>query len=301
MRERIRRGTLDTSATRILPLLWLVLLCCSPAVSAHRHRIVITCVDGTEPINTTGLQVLGDCDRDRFVNQQCLFGFGPNRRGELREFTVPVNHVRRVHLRGLGRFQLQCLAPDITTQTVACTDGVLTGSIEGPGTTVCDYDRACDGTCSFAFECPLCVFGSPRCEAPCTTCPRFVDLTLPVGSTHDVPLPELHTTLRLTCAPPPPGTACPSVTTSTTLPPDCTTDVDCLRFPEPCRTCIGGRCTEPLPVPPGSTFAGVSCIPNVTTTTLLPATCRDDMDCNIPGTSVPGCSTTVMGCGYCVQ
>lgn len=178
-------------------------------------------------------------------------------------------------------------------ERLTCTDGVLREG--GPGV-VCDFDRACDGTCSFALDCPLCVYGKRGCKVACSTCPRFVGIRVPVGHVRRVRVRGVGTKFIARCLPAPAGSACPRETTTTTLPRECSDDADCLRFPEPCRTCSLGRCLSPAT--PG--HAPVVCIPLVTTTTTPPAVCRSDADCELPGASVRGC-VTVGSCGYCVN
>ena len=292
---------LDTFVTRVMLVLpWLMSPWSTTTVDA-RTRPAISCVDGAEVPGTVETFA---CDRDGIPNGQCVFEAAVRHRGSIvqRQFKVSARSSRSVRVRGPGlrgraRFRLQCIAADAErVQTIACTDGVLAATDGGGSAGVCDFDRACDGVCSFAFSCPLCSYGEPRCLLPCSACPELVNAVVPVGGMIGIRLPQLGKVLLMRCAAPPAGTPCRAVTTTTTIPPDCVVDEDCLRFPEPCRTCIDGWCTEP--VPPGGGF--VSCpVPLVTTTTIAPSHCRGDDDCNLEA-SVAGC-TPVAGCGFCTD
>jgi hypothetical protein len=291
-------------ASMVPMLAWLMWLWSTSVVGAHpRAATLVPCVDGAEAVNSFNHFA---CDRDGVSNGRCAFEAIVRHRGELiqRRFEVSARTTRSVRVRGpyFGRgvrFRLRCIAadPDVV-EALACTDGVLAASdgTREPGT-VCDFDRACDGVCSFAFACPLCTYGEPGCLLPCYVCPAFVEAVVPVGATSVIHLPRARTSLVMTCASPAAGTACPVVTTTTTVPPECFADDDCLRYPEPCRTCIDGWCTEP--VPPGHAF--VSCpVPLMTTTTLVPSHCRNDDDCNVLATAVDGC-VPLAGCGFCTE
>jgi hypothetical protein len=90
---------------------------------------------------------------------------------------------------------------------------------------------------------------------------------------------------------------CPTTPTTTTFPPVCLTDADCVNYPEPCRTCVDGRCMQP----PGTRRHLVCPIfPGSTTTTLPPSTCATDGDCRLEGGPVAGCQM-VGTCSYCVR
>jgi hypothetical protein len=291
----------DTLATTVRhALAALALLAVAPAGAGNVRTVALRCVDGAGAVESASRFA---CDGDGIANGRCEFDFPAVRRARTNRRLVPVGGSRRAHLRdsvfgARTRLRLQCVSADGNgVDTVACVDGVFaaTSSVGNDLDPVCDFDRACDGTCSFAFSCPLCVYGDEACAQPCYRCPSMVAAAVPVGGSRAVLLPRLGTTLLLTCAAPPAGTTCSAVTTTTTLAQDCLTDGDCMRFPEPCRSCIGGRCTAPSATPTFDVF----CPPNATTTTLLPAHCHDDADCDLAGT-VAGC-TTVGGCGFCTE
>jgi hypothetical protein len=219
----------------------------------------------------------------------------------------------------------------LAVRTLTCTDGLLAkqdggevsvGSITLDLGSVCDADRACDGTCRFAFTCPLQVYSSAGyLPDTCRRCPSYVQARVRVGHRRRLKLRAAQTKLVLRCEPAPSGMACRRTTTTTTIPSECQTDTDCLRFPEPCRTCVeddprrlpGHRlCTTPRP--PGLSCRGtdggcVVCIPLITTTTVLPAVCTRDADCNLRGITVlrpldsqgvAGCVQLDDVCGYCL-
>ena len=173
------------------------------------------------------------CDRDGLDNGQCLFEFTGRGSAAAIHRRVAAGHTRQVTLRNTlfgkrAKVRLQCLpVASGSVKTIDCTDGVFAAAGAAVGTTepVCDFDRACDGTCTFALDCPLCGYDVPACGAPCFACSESVVAAIPVGSSRTVALPRLGEMLLLKCGAPPPGTVCATVTTTTTLiPPDCAAD-----------------------------------------------------------------------------
>jgi hypothetical protein len=276
----------------LLAALWVGLLASPRAAEAGHGRVtVLACIDGVPGTEYAGLPT---CDGDGAANAVCLFEL-PSRSGMPRPVRVRAGRTRRVHLPRGARLLLECLTgAEPAVQKLTCTDGALAGVLlSGWPAQVCDFDRACDGICSFAFPCPLCVYGDPGCLVACHECPAAVDATVPVGSTKALFLPSVRKTVLLECAAGPARASCRSATTTTTMPPDCTSDADCLRYPEPCRTCMEARCGDPSQPP-------VVCLPRTTTTTLAPLVCRNDMDCERSDGFPAGC-TTFDGCGYCTR
>ena len=139
------------------------------------------------------------------------------------------------------------------TQVVraTCRDGVVRGAVTEPG---CDWDLACNDTCTFAFFCVDACEVDPPPGSP-TLGGQFA---VPVGEKKIIKrgqLPSINITkFVLRCRRHPRGVPCPTTTTteptasttSTTMPPlsTCRTNADCRVAGNPCMPgfCGGGLC-----------------------------------------------------------
>ncbi len=264
---------------------------------------MLVCVDGLQQPPGTSVA----CDVDGTTNGICVFKLPLRARRHRRRVRIRVGQTRQIRLPRkwfASPLMLTCGSSAAVTDVITCRDGSLNAATVGHvDAAVCDYDRACDGTCTFAFTCPLCSYDAlTPCLRPCFTCPARVNARVPVGHSQFVAFPSFTpavppSLLMMTCA----ASSTPGCrTTPTTLPPPpplCLSDADCARYPEPCRTCVEGRCMQP----PG-TQRHLICpvLFGSTTTTLPPSVCDSDMDCRLEGGPVAGCQNVGM-CSYCVR
>lgn len=259
---------------------------------------MVFCVDGLQQPPDASAVI---CDADAATNGTCSFDVPLRARKQIvhRRLLVRVGRTRRVSFSRVHPLfphplRLRCLAAD-AAEVITCEDGLLAGQVDGE---VCDFDRACDGNCSFALPCPLCSYDVLNpCLQACFFCPASVDARVPVGGSQFMYFAPLHEVLVMKCVASS-VVGCATTPTSTTLyPPECLTDTDCLRYPKPCHTCIEGECIKPA----DAGHASIGCVtPLVTTTTLRPSACGNDMDCRLPGGPVAGCRSVGM-CSYCTD
>ena len=182
---------------------------------------LLLCIDGLrQPAGATA----APCDADGATNGICVFEMPARPRKQHRRIRVRTGHTRQVSSRRVRghKLCLSCVSGVEAGDTIICEDGVLATQLNGE---VCDYDRACDGGCTFAFQCPACSYNVLYpCGAPCLTCPASVT-KVPVGESQFIYMApwtraDVPAFLVMTCTASA-ATDCRTTPTSTTLPPLC--------------------------------------------------------------------------------
>src|SRR5689334_12528811 len=155
-----------------------------PATGDIGPRPMLICVDGLQQPPDASVP----CDVDGMANGTCLFKLPLWARRRHRRVRVRVDEARPVRLsrkRHHTPIVLTCVSASAVTDVIRCEDGALSAGAVGTDAVVCDYDRACDGTCTFAFQCPLCTYDVLyACARPCFMCPGSVNAQVPVGQSQ---------------------------------------------------------------------------------------------------------------------